>query len=39
LTTITGNYLKGSKENRIAQRWTRNQPYYPMGIIGPVTIK
>lgn len=36
LTTITGNYLKGEKENRVAQTWTRNQEYYPMGIIGPV---
>lgn len=36
LTTITGNYLKGEKENRVAQRWTVNQEYYPMGIMGPV---
>ena len=39
LTTITGNYLKSLKENRIAQGWTRNQAYYPMGIIGPVKIQ
>ena len=38
LTTITGNYLKGEKENRVAQNWTGNQDYYPMGIIGPVRL-
>ncbi len=38
LTTITGNYMKNLKDNAVAQRWTRNQPYYSMGIIGPVRI-
>jgi len=38
LTTITGNYLKSLKDNATAQHWTNEQPYYPMGIIGPVTI-
>ena len=38
LTTITGNYLKGEKENRVAQDWTQNQDYYPMGILGPVRL-
>ncbi|MCD4768665.1 MAG: hypothetical protein K8R35_00665 [Bacteroidales bacterium] len=38
LTTITGNYLKGLTENPVAQRWTKGQPYYPMGIMGPVRI-
>jgi hypothetical protein len=38
LTTITGNYLKGLINNPVAQRWTRNQPYYSMGILGPVRI-
>lgn len=38
LTTITGNYLKSLKDNKVAQNWTRNQEYYPMGIIGPVRI-
>ncbi len=36
LTTITGNYLKGQKDNSVGQRWTQNQPYYPMGMLGPV---
>ncbi len=38
LTTITGNYLKGLKDNVVAQNWTSRQDYYPMGIIGPVRI-
>ncbi len=38
LTTITGNYLKSLTENPVAQRWTKRQPYYSMGIIGPVRI-
>lgn len=38
LTTITGNYLKGLINNPVAQRWTRNQPYHSMGILGPVRI-
>ena len=36
LTTIVGNYLKGLKDNAVAQKWTKHQDYYPMGIIGPV---
>ena len=38
LTTITGNYMKGLKDNPVAQRWTSRQAYYPMGIMGPVTL-
>ena len=38
LTTIVGNYLKGLKDNRVAQNWTRHQDYYPMGILGPVRL-
>jgi hypothetical protein len=38
LTTIVGNYLKGQKDNPVAQIWTEKQDYYPMGIIGPVRI-
>lgn len=38
LTTVVGNYLKGLKDNRIAQNWTRHQDYYPMGILGPVRL-
>jgi hypothetical protein len=36
LTTIPGNYLKSQKDNPTAQRWTKGQPYYPVGILGPV---
>ena len=38
LTTISGNYVKSLKENPVAQRWTRHQDNYPMGILGPVRI-
>ncbi|MEZ5105625.1 MAG: glycosyl hydrolase [Draconibacterium sp.] len=38
ITTITGNYLKGQTENKVAQNWTRHQEYYPMGLLGPVKI-
>jgi hypothetical protein len=38
LTTIIGNYLKGLKDNPLTQNWTVNQDYYPMGIMGPVTL-
>ncbi len=38
LTTITGNYLKSLTDNPVAQRWTGGQPYYSMGILGPVRI-
>ena len=38
LTTITGNYLKSLKENRIAQGLLKKQAYYPMGIMGPIRI-
>jgi hypothetical protein len=39
LTTITGNYMKSLIDNPVAMRWTQRQNYYPMGIIGPVTLK
>jgi len=38
LTTISGNYVKSLKDNQVAQRWTRHQDNYPMGILGPVRI-
>ncbi len=38
LTTIVGNYLKGLKDNDVAQNWTRHQDYYPMGVIGPIRL-
>ena len=38
ITTVLGNYCKSLKNNEIAQRWTRNQPYASMGLIGPVKL-
>lgn len=38
LTTVTGNYLKSLKDNKVAQNWTGRQNYYPMGIMGPVKL-
>ena len=38
ITTTLGNYLKSSVDNPTGQRWTGRQPYYPMGLIGPVKI-
>jgi hypothetical protein len=38
VTTICGNYVKSLKDNQVAQRWTRHQDNYPMGILGPVRL-
>jgi len=38
LITIAGNYLKSLKNNQTAQRWTNGQPYYPVGVMGPVEL-
>jgi hypothetical protein len=38
VTTITGNHLKGLKENKVAQSWVWLQDYFPMGMMGPVKI-
>jgi hypothetical protein len=38
VTTTLGNYLKSSTDNPVGQRWTRGQPWYPMGLLGPVRI-
>ena len=38
LTTILGNYMKSLKDNPVAMTWTRRQPYYSMGIMGPVKL-
>lgn len=37
LTTITGNYLK-KVDHPLTRRWTKDQAYCSMGIIGPVRI-
>lgn len=38
ITTLTGNYLKGQKDNPVAQRWTGGQSYSSMGLMGPVKL-
>jgi hypothetical protein len=38
VTTVMGNYAKSLKDNVIAQQWTKTQPLYPMGLIGPVSL-
>ena len=38
ITTIAGNYLKSLKDNQTAQRWTSGQPFYPVGMMGPVEL-
>lgn len=37
-TTTLGNYMKSLKNNEVAQEWTKNQPLFPMGLIGPVRV-
>lgn len=37
-TTTLGNYIKSLKNNEVAQEWTKNQPLFPMGLIGPVRV-
>ena len=38
VVTTLGNYCKTLKDNPVAQRWTRRQPFYPMGMLGPVRL-
>lgn len=38
VTTIAGNYFKSLKDNPTAQRLTKNQPFHPIGILGPVKL-
>ncbi len=38
LVTTLGNYMKSLKENKVAQEWTSYQPFFPVGMIGPVRI-
>lgn len=35
VVTTMGNYVK-SLESKIAQKWARDQPLYPKGLLGPV---
>ncbi len=36
--TTLGNYMKSLKNDEVAQEWTKNQPLFPMGLIGPVRV-
>lgn len=38
VTTISGNYAKSLTTNETAQRWTKNLPARPMGLLGPVKL-
>jgi hypothetical protein len=36
--TVSGNYAKSLTANEAAQRWTKNLPARPMGLVGPVRL-
>ena len=40
IITVLGNYAKSLKNNSVTQYWTksRSQPYYSMGLVGPVKL-
>jgi len=38
VTTIAGNYVKSLENNSVAQRLTKNQPFYSLGILGPIML-
>lgn len=38
VTTVLGNYAKSLKDNAVAQQWTKAQPLYSLGLIGPVNL-
>jgi len=38
VTKCLGNYCKSLSENKTAQVWTRRQPWYPSGLLGPVRL-
>lgn len=38
VTTVLGNYAKSLKDNVVAQQWTKSQPLYSVGLIGPVNL-
>ncbi|WP_316810750.1 glycosyl hydrolase [Pedobacter heparinus] len=38
VTTTLGNYAKSLKDNVTAQQWTKAQPLYSMGMVGPVRL-
>ena len=38
ITTTVGNYLKSSPDNIVGQKWTRNQRWQPVGMLGTVKL-
>jgi len=38
VTTVLGNYAKSLKSSQVAQQWTKKQPLYSAGLIGPVKV-
>ena len=38
ITPTLGNYFKSNPENKTGQRWTMNQPWQSVGLIGPVRL-
>jgi hypothetical protein len=38
VTTVLGNYAKSLKNNPVAEQWTKAQPLYSMGLLGPVIV-
>jgi len=38
VTTVLGNYAKSLKNNPVAQQWTKKQPLYSAGLLGPVNL-
>jgi hypothetical protein len=39
VTTTLGNYLKSLPNNKDGVKWLKKQPFYPMGLVGPVAIR
>ncbi|MDR0573174.1 MAG: hypothetical protein LBG96_03940 [Tannerella sp.] len=38
VTTVLGNYLKSSPDNKTGYQWTRGQRWQPVGMLGPVKL-
>ena len=34
-----GNYFKANPANAVGHAWTRNQPWQPVGLIGPARLR
>ena len=38
VTTVLGNYAKSLEDNKVTQQWTMDQPFYSLGLVGPVRL-